>query len=70
MTQQEDQAAVREPLEELEPVELVEVDEPSACPPPAHGEWVDADPDDPDLDHTGCAEKHLGADGDAGEGVA
>lgn len=43
-----DENTYDEPLAGAEPVELVEVDEaPSAEAGPAHGEWVDADPDDP-----------------------
>jgi hypothetical protein len=72
MTQQEehavDPADDGEQLAEREPVELVEVDEPSGTPPAAHGEWVDADPDDPELDRTGC--DGAGDQGDAGAGVA
>lgn len=37
-----------EPLAGAAPVEMEEVDEaPSGQPPAVHGDWVDADPDDP-----------------------
>jgi hypothetical protein len=62
-----------EPLAGVEPVVLVEADGPSAETPESHGDWVDADPDDPAFADAGdpdpeFTEPPVGGDADVPKG--